>query len=209
MKTYRRHFFPLLALATFGFFSSPQVSAQYKAVIDGINTAVACFDETEIAFVAAGQNISAADGNSAMIAKIDRQMPFLDKLIGCGDTVLKIKGLPLQARRNLTSRRQEYVNAKELYNIQSCVFKKQGEADKSLDKMLEGTKARDRLVALIAIQAARVSTMQAKFCAEDGIASKNIAENLKSGFRGSLAETTSLLKQIEDLQKRIEKMKEK
>lgn len=208
MRIHRRHFLLLLAFAAVGCFFGSPVSAQSRAVIDGINTAAACFDETEAAFVAAGENISAV-GNDAIIAKIDKQMPFLDKLIGCGDTVLKIKGMPLQARRGLSARRQQYVDAKELYTIQSCVFKKLDESEKVLPAVTKNIEAGDRLAALVAIQTARVATSRSKFCAEDGIASKTIAENLKTGFRQSLAEANSLLKQIEDLRARIEKLPEK
>lgn len=208
MKNYRRYFLLAFALVIFCSLASVRTSAQSRTVINGLNAAAKCFDENEAKFVEAGKDTTLT-GNDAVIYNIDQKMPLLDKLIGCADTAISIKGMPLKARRGLAARKKEYVEAKETFTFQGCVFKSLDTAEKSLTKMNVRLDAKDKSGALTEIQTARDAASRSKVCAEQGLASKTISADMKSGLRQNLTEADSLLEKITSLQKDMEKMPEK
>lgn len=203
MKTYKALFF--ISLITL--FGNLAAAAQPRRSSAQLAAVISCFTEKE-ARVSAISGATPLSGNADTLRRLNESLPILKELIACADKGLRIKGLPLNARRSFQTRRKEYKSAEEVFSTQSCIFSRLDDTEKGIFETSKEIDEKDKEVAQVGVVKVENSALQAKLCAERGISSPLISADMKSGFRENLVQITSFLQKIEDFKKDIEKMPE-
>lgn len=195
MKIPDRYFFLLCALFFFAVGVS-EAAAQNKSVAAYAKVKL-CLDETDAAYKVITNQSPSPENNRQTQA-------LLEKLIGCANEGLAIRGLPAKTVKDLAARRNGYLSERETSLYISCAAEMMIEVDNATPSVDARLEAKDKTGALRRLQTVRSGAVQAKSCVQQALDSPRVAADIKAELQDTMRKLDSLLASFDSLKKTIE-----
>lgn len=197
MKIPDRYFLLVCALFVFAVGAS-EAAAQNKPAA-AYAKVKACFDETDAAYKHIESQPPSAEKNR-------QNQATLEKLIGCANEGLTIKGLPAKTVKDLAARRDGYLSERETTLYVSCADEMMIEVDEAISSVDAKLEAKDKAGALKRLQTIRSGAELAKSCVRQALDSPRVAADVKTELQDTMRKLDSLLASFDSLKKTIESM---